>query len=500
MEFILEMKGIQKSFPGVKALKGIDFKMRPGEIHSLMGENGAGKSTLIKILTGVYQKDAGTILFNGQQVELRNTMDAQNLGISTVYQELNMIPHLSVGENIFVGRYPKKNHAIDWKTLFMDAQKLLDDMGLKINARAKLSNYGTAAQQMVSIARAISLNCKIIVLDEPTSSLDTDEVQMLFRLVKELKKKNIAILFISHRLDEVYEISDRITILKDGKYEGTYLTSELSQNELITKMVGREIEQKTKIDRKYKNSGEECIITLNQIVSRPKLKNISLHVKKGEIVGLAGLLGSGRTETAQVMFGYTVPDSGNIEVKGHRVSLRSPRDGVKNRMAFCTENRREEGIIPNMSVRNNILLSSLDKVSSYGFLDKSKGDEIVQKYIERFQIKTPSQNQKIKNLSGGNQQKVILARWLATNPDFIIFDEPTRGIDVGAKRDVENLIAEIADMGLAVLLISSEMSELSRNCDRIYVLRDGCVTGEISGAEICPDAITEAMSEGRNTK
>lgn len=497
MEYILEMTGIRKSFPGVKALKGIDFKMRPGEIHALMGENGAGKSTLIKILTGVYQKDEGTILFDGRQVEIRSTIDAQNMGISTVYQELNMIPHLSVGENIFVGRYPKKNNVIDWKTLYDSAQRLLDDMGLNINARAMLDNYGTAAQQMVSIARAISLNCKIIVLDEPTSSLDTDEVQVLFQLIRSLKKKKIAILFISHRLDEVYEISDRITVLKDGSYEGTYLTPELSQNELVAKMVGKELEQREKTVRQHSNSSEECVISLEQIVSRPKLKNISLRVKKGEIVGLAGLLGSGRTETAQVMFGYTVPDSGSIVVKGEKVSLKSPRDGLKHKMAFCTENRREEGIIPNMSVRDNILLSSLKTVSRRGFLDRAKGDEIVSRYIRQFQIKTPGPEQKIKNLSGGNQQKVILARWLATNPDFIIFDEPTRGIDVGAKRDVENLVAQIADMGLAVLLISSEMSELARNCDRVYVLRDGSVAGEVSGEEINPDTITGIMAEGK---
>lgn len=497
MEYILEMTGIRKSFPGVRALKGIDFKMRPGEIHALMGENGAGKSTLIKILTGVYQKDEGTILLDGRQVEIKSTIDAQNMGISTVYQELNMIPHLSVGENIYVGRYPKKNNVIDWNALYDNAQKLLDDMGLNINAKAMLDNYGTAAQQMVSIARAISLNCKIIVLDEPTSSLDTDEVQVLFQLIRSLQKKNIAILFISHRLDEVYEISDRITVLKDGMYEGTYLTSELSQSELVTKMVGRELDKRDKTVREHKNSSEECVISLEQIVSRPKLKNISLHVKKGEIVGLAGLLGSGRTETAQVMFGYTVPDAGNILLKGEKVSLRSPRDGLKHKMAFCTENRREEGIIPNMSVKDNILLSSLKTISSHGFLNRAKGDKIVQQYIERFQIKTPSPEQKIKNLSGGNQQKVILARWLATDPDFIIFDEPTRGIDVGAKRDVENLVAQIADMGIAVLLISSEMSELSRNCDRVYVLRDGNVAGEVSGEEINPDTITEIMAEGK---
>ncbi|MDO4321321.1 MAG: sugar ABC transporter ATP-binding protein [Lachnospiraceae bacterium] len=498
MEYILEMKDIQKSFPGVRALKGITFQLKPGEIHSLMGENGAGKSTLIKILTGVYKKDGGTILFDGREVEINSTIEAQNLGISTVYQELNMIPYLSVGENIFLGRYPKKGKAIDWKKLYEDAGKLLRDMGLNIKAEATLNSYGTAAQQMVSIARAISLNCKVIVLDEPTSSLDTDEVKMLFSIVRDLKKKNIAVIFISHRLDEVYEISDRITILKDGEYEGTYGASELSQNELITKMVGREIEQKQKIERSHKNSGSEMVIELDKIVSKPKLKNISINIKRGEIVGLAGLLGAGRTETAQVIFGYTTPDAGTIKVKGEKVTLKTPRDGLSHKMAFCTENRREEGIIPNMSVYDNIVLSSLKTISHHGFLNRAEGDRIVKEYIERFHIKTPGPKQKIKNLSGGNQQKVILARWLATNPDFIIFDEPTRGIDVGAKRDVENLVAEIADMGLGVLLISSEMSELARNCDRVYVLRDGVVVGEVSGEEIRQENITKIIAEGRH--
>ena len=285
--------------------------------------------------------------------------------------------------------------------------------------------------------------------------------------------------------------------MKDGHYEGTYLASELSQKELITKMIGRELEQSEKIERSYENSSDECIIELDQIISKPKLKDISLRIKKGEIVGLAGLLGAGRTETAQVIFGYTVPDAGTIKVKDASVILRTPRDGLQHKMAFCTENRREEGIIPNMSVRDNILLSSLASISRHGFLDRAKGEEIVNEYIERFHIKTPDAGQKIKNLSGGNQQKVILARWLATQPDFIIFDEPTRGIDVGAKKDVEILIAQIADMGLGVLLISSEMSELARNCDRVYVLRDGKIAGEIYGAEIRQENITKIIAEGK---
>lgn len=499
MEYILEMKGIQKSFPGVHALKGVDFRVRPGEIHSLMGENGAGKSTLIKILTGIYQRDEGTIVFDGKEVEIKSAIDAQNIGISTVYQELNMIPYLSVGENIYLGRYPYKNKRIDWNTLYKNAQALLNDMGLKINARETLNSYGTAAQQMISIARAISLNCKLIVLDEPTSSLDTGEVRMLFKLIRDLQKKDIAVIFISHRLDEVYELSDSITILKDGEYEGTYSVYELSQNELITKMVGREIVQEARNIREHTNDSEACVIELEHITMNPKLKDISIKVKRGEIVGLAGLLGAGRTESAQVIFGYSIPDAGTVRVKTVPVSLKTPRDGLRNKMAFVTENRREEGIIPNMSVRDNILLSNLANISKHGFLDRAQGDKIVKEYIERLGVKTPSPNQKIKNLSGGNQQKVILARWLATNPDFIIFDEPTRGIDVGAKRDVEELIAEVADMGLAILFISSEMAEIFRNCDRVYVLRDGRIAGELTGDEISQESITNTIAEGKKT-
>ena len=497
MDVILELKDIIKEYPGVKALNHMNLTVRTGEVHALMGENGAGKSTLIKVISGAVRPNGGKILYEGREYEAMTPTLSRKLGIGVVYQEFNLVNTMTVGENIFLGRYPKKGNMIDWKKLYKDAGELLQGMGLHIDAQAILNTYGTAAQQMISIARAISLNCKIIVLDEPTSSLDTDEVQMLFQLVKELKEKGIAVIFISHRLDEIYEISDRITVLKDGHYEGTYLASELSQKELITKMIGRELEQSEKIERSYENSSDECIIELDQIISKPKLKDISLRIKKGEIVGLAGLLGAGRTETAQVIFGYTVPDAGTIKVKDASVILRTPRDGLQHKMAFCTENRREEGIIPNMSVRDNILLSSLASISRHGFLDRAKGEEIVNEYIERFHIKTPDAGQKIKNLSGGNQQKVILARWLATQPDFIIFDEPTRGIDVGAKKDVEILIAQIADMGLGVLLISSEMSELARNCDRVYVLRDGKIAGEIYGAEIRQENITKIIAEGK---
>lgn len=496
---ILEMTGITKIFPGVVALDHVDFSVRAGEVHALMGENGAGKSTLMKILTGVYGKDAGKIVFDGNELNIHSTIEAQHAGISTVYQELNMITHLSLAENIFLERYPyKRGHIIDWEGMYRQAQALLDDMQLDIDARKPLSSYGTATQQMVSIARAISLNCKMIVLDEPTSSLDTAEVEMLFGLIRKLRTQGIAVIFISHRLDEIFQISDRITVLRDGRNAGTFDAGEITQQELITCMIGRNVSQGEKSDRGYDGAGRESIIELKNIFSSPKLKDISLNVRKGEIVGLAGLLGSGRTETAQVIFGYRRPDSGVELVNGTPTRLRTPKDGLTKKLAFCTENRREEGIIPNMSVRDNILISSMRQISRHGFVDKKAGDAVVDTYIQRFKIKTPSRSQKLKNLSGGNQQKVILARWLATRPDFIIFDEPTRGIDVGAKKEVEMLIRQIADDGIGVLFISSEMPEMIRNCDRVYVMRDGRIQGELAGEQISQENITSVIAQGKD--
>lgn len=492
------MTDIMKSFPGVLALNKVSFSMRPGEVHALMGENGAGKSTLIKILTGVYSKDSGKIVFDGKELNISSTIEAQQAGISTVYQELNMIGHMSVAENIYLGRYPRNSRGmIDWKKLFSDAQALLDGMNLKINAKRILSSYGTATQQMVSIARAISLNCKLIVLDEPTSSLDTAEVSMLFSFIKQLREKGIAVLFISHRLDEVFEICDRITVLRDGHNVATFNANEITQGELITYMIGHAVEQGERSNRNYNGDGKESVLRLEDIIANPRLKNVSLDIRKGEIVGLVGLLGSGRTETAQVIFGYTQPDGGIEYIHEKKANLHSPKDGLKNRLAFVTENRREEGIVPNMTIYDNILLSSLKQASKHGFLDRKHGQKVVDEYIRRFKIKTPSSQQKIKNLSGGNQQKVILARWLATNPDFIIFDEPTRGIDVGAKKEVEMLIREIADQGISVLFISSEMAETIRNCDRVYVMRDGYTLEELSGEDIEQEKITQIIAEGR---
>ena len=402
-DYILKMKEITKKFPGVKALDHVDFDIKAGEVHSLMGENGAGKSTLIKILTGVYKKDSGIILFNGKERNFSNTLEAQNAGISTVYQELNMIPFLSVAENIFLGRYPtKKSGIIDWEELFKDAREVLQGMELDIDEKRALDDYGVATRQIVAIARAISLQCKLIVLDEPTSSLDAKEVNILFRIIAELKVRGIAFIFITHRLNEVYRISDRITVLKDGHRVGTYLPKDLNYYDLIAKMVGHSsTEQRVESRKKHSLNGRAYIVEMSNIYCKPKLKNINLKIREGEIVGIAGLLGAGRTETAQVLFGYDCATSGQIKVYGSPVQLKSPKDGVAHHFAFCTENRREEGVIPNMSVRDNILISSMKQVCAHGFIDPKKENEIVSKYVEKLHIKTPNLEQNLKNLSGG---------------------------------------------------------------------------------------------------
>ena len=483
-EYTLAMKGIEKSFSGIKVLDKVDFYVKPGEVHSLMGENGAGKSTLIKILTGVHKHDGGDIVFDGSSVKFRNTLDAQKAGISTIYQELNMIPYLSVGENIFLGRYPRSKSGIDWTELYKKAQELLDEMGIRADAKRNLCSYGTAIQQMVMIARAIGLNCKLMVMDEPTSSLDNNEVTHLFELIKSLKNRGISIIFISHRLDEVYAISDRITILRDGVNVGTFLINELSQYELISKMIGRNLEKSIDKKRAYDKEKSEYIVELKDISRSPSLKNVNINIKQGEIVGLAGLLGSGRTETARVLFGYDQPENGEIHFAAEHVHFRSPRAAIAKGLAFCTENRREEGIVPHMSIKDNMTLSCLPQISKFGFIQNKKRTKVVEEYIKNLGIKTQGSMQEIRNLSGGNQQKVILARWLSTNPKVIILDEPTRGIDVGAKREVESLIRGLADKGISVLYISSEITELVNNCDRVFILRDGDVVGEVTGEDI----------------
>ncbi|MCX8130617.1 MAG: sugar ABC transporter ATP-binding protein [Clostridia bacterium] len=500
-EVLLEMRGICKSFPGVRALKGVGFRVRTGEVHALMGENGAGKSTLIKILTGIYTKDSGEIYFDGKAINPSTSLQAQQCGISTIYQELNLVPYLSVCENIFLGREPKKFGVIDWKAAEKQAEKILEDMGVKIDVKQPLNKYSTAIQQMVSIARAISINSKLVVMDEPTSSLDEKEVKVLFNVIRRLKQHNISVVFISHRLDEIFEICDNITILKDGDFVGEYSIKELTKIDLISKMIGRDASAIVKYKKDYSASRitDKVVCKAKNIYKGVRLSGIDLEIKEGEVVGLAGLLGSGRTELAKIIFGSDMHDQGEIEVCGKKVKFRLPKDAISMNFAFCSEDRKIEGIIPHMSVRENMTLATLPRLSRFGVVSRRKQDEIVEKYIKRLGIKTPHADQKIRNLSGGNQQKVLLARWLCMHPKLVILDEPTRGIDVGAKSEIERLIQEMSAEGISVLMISSELEELVRGCDRIAVIRDGRKVKELVAEEISEESIMEAIAKGRDT-
>lgn len=492
---LVEIKDVSKHFPGVKALDHVSLSIRRGEVHALSGENGAGKSTLIKILTGVYTYDEGSIVFDGSPVAFKSTNESQKAGIGSVYQELNMIPYLSVAENIYIGDYPMGKTGIEWKELYENAQNQLDSLNIDVDAKKQLNELSTAQQQMVSIVRAVSRDCKLIILDEPTSSFDTKEVKTLFSLVRQLKEKGVAFIFITHRMEEIYQICDRITVLKDGHFIGTYQAEDLNQYQLVKLMVGREITQQRKQTYFSPEKDQNYVVEVRNLAKKPKVKDVSFGISRGEIVGLAGLLGSGRTEVAEMLFGSEMPDAGEILYEGILQKNISPTKAVRAGLAFCTENRRLDGIVPNMSVKNNIVLACMKQISRLGFVISRKRLALVNRYIEELRIKTPTPEQRIRNLSGGNQQKALLARWMATNPKLIILDEPTRGIDVGAKQEVERLVQQIASQGIGVLLISSEIPELVRNCDRVIVLREGEQVGELAGAQISEEAIMQIIAQ-----
>lgn len=498
-EVLLEMKGIEKKFPGVHALKNVDFTVNQGEVRALMGENGAGKSTLIKVLTGIYEKDGGNIVFDGEEINPKTTLEAQHKGISTIYQELNLVPFQTVYENMFIGREPmKKGGMIDRREMIRRADEVLRDMGISIDVTEPLNMYSTAIQQMVAIARAITINAKLVIMDEPTSSLDTTEVRVLFDVVKKLVEKNISIIFISHRLDEIFEIADNVTILKDGQLVGEFGIAELDQLKLVSYMIGREAKDMERRKFEYTHQNSPQTAEMKGIKQGVRLNGIDIDIKQGEVLGLAGLLGSGRTELAKVLFGATLPDEGEIVFVNERQHFKQPKDSIVKGMGFCTEDRKVEGIIPHLSVKENMTIALLPQISKLGVVSKKKQSEIVEKYIDRLKIKTPTPNQIIRNLSGGNQQKVLLARWLCMNPKLIILDEPTRGIDVGAKAEIENLIQELSQSGISVLMISSEIAELERNCDRVAVIREGKKLAELTGADINQDKIMAIIAKGHH--
>lgn len=500
-EVLLDIKGLEKTFPGVRALKGVNLTVNKGEIHALMGENGAGKSTLIKVLTGIYQKNGGTICFDGEEINARTPIEANEKGISTIYQELNLVLFQTVYENLFLGREPRtKFGSIDRKAMISEAKRILEELGIEIDVTRPLKNYSTAIQQMVAIARAVSINAKLVIMDEPTSSLDTHEVQVLFRIIRQLKSKGISVIFISHKLDEIFEICNRLTVFKDGEYVGDYDIGELNQLKLISLMVGKDTVELERNKQGYEFANAKVIAEMKDIRQGMRLNGINIEIKQGEVVGLAGLLGSGRTELAQVLFGSGMPDNGEIFWWGEKAGIHSPADAIKKGMGFCTEDRKTEGIIPHLSVRENITIALLPKLNSFGFVKTKEQDEIVRSYIDRLKIKTPTPEQAICNLSGGNQQKVLLARWMCMNPKLMILDEPTRGIDVGAKAEIEQLIQEFSKSGISVLMISSEIAELERNCDRIIVMREGRVIGELAGDQISQDKVMETIARGSESE
>lgn len=500
---LLEMRGIYKSFIGVNALKGVDLVVREGEVHALQGENGAGKSVLIKILTGIYTKDAGTVHFDGEEVNFSLPSQAQEKGIYTIYQELNTVPELSVAENMFLGNeIRKKNRTIDWKATYRRAQEVLEDFGLDIDVRKPIGTLSTAMQQLVSIAAVVSRDAKLIIMDESTSSLDEKEVAMLMNIVRKLRDNNVAVIFITHRLNEVYEICEKATIIKDGELIGSYDIPELDRLSLISKMIGRDASSIMEYKKEYNKDTEssETICEFDQAFDKNKLKGINFQLKKGEVLGLAGLLGSGRTEIANAMFGINKVKDGQILINGKPCKLNTVKDAIALKLALCPEERKKDAIFPDMSIKDNMTMMILKDISKFGFINLKKQEQIAQDYVKLLKVKTPGTKQKIKYLSGGNQQKCIIARALSSSPEIVILDEPTRGIDVGAKIEIELLIQDIAKQGISVVMISSILEELSRDCDRVVVMREGKEVGELRGDDITEEKIIHRISEAYTEK
>ena len=497
---VLTMRGICMTFPGVKALDGVDFTLRKGEIHALMGENGAGKSTLIKCLTGINDFEAGEIHVDGVDgaIKNRSPMDAQEKGISTVFQEVNLCPNLSVAENLYIGREPMKNGHIDWKTMQKTATAILEALDIHIDVTMALENYSLAMQQMVAIARAVDTSAKILILDEPTSSLDDSEVEKLFQVMLRLKKHGVGIIFVTHFLEQVYAVCDRITVLRNGTLVGEYLTAELPRFKLVAAMMGKDFDDLASIKTDGESTmSDELFIDVKGLSHPGTIKPFDLQIHKGEVVGFTGLLGSGRTELARVIYGADKSATGTIKVDGKEVKINKPMDAMNLGMGLLPDDRKAEGIIGDLSVRENIILAMQAKRGIFHLIPRAKQNEIADEYIKLLQIKTASRETPIKQLSGGNQQKAILGRWLATDPSFLILDEPTRGIDVGTKTEIQKLVLKLAREGKSIIFISSEIEEMLRTCSRMVVLRDGAKVGELDG-ELTQERVMKTIAGGDN--
>ena len=491
----LEMRHISKSYPGVQAIKDVSLSVGEGEIHALLGENGAGKSTLMKILAGAEHRDGGEILIDGKPVSIESPQKAMELGVSIIYQEFNLVPYLSAGENIYLGREPRAALPgfVDFKTLYRDAQQVIDALGVRIDARTPVNQLSVAQQQMIEIGKATSKKARIIVMDEPSATLTDHELVALFGLMRQLKSQGVSIIYISHRLEEIFEVCDKATIMRDGTHIATMDVKDLTRDEIIRLMVGREL--KDAIPKVPAALGAPAL-TVKHLNRTGVLHDINFEVRQGEVLGIAGLVGAGRTETARVIFGADALDSGTIEVFGKPVTIRSPQDAIRHGIGLVTEDRKQQGLVLGMAVRENNTLANLGALSVAGFIKRNAEKREAEKYRQSLAIKTPTIEQTVQNLSGGNQQKVVLAKWLFTGSKILIFDEPTRGIDVGAKSEIYKLMNELAANGVAIIMISSELPEVLGMSDRILVMHEGRITGELSRADATQEKIMTLATGG----
>ncbi|MBQ7850250.1 MAG: sugar ABC transporter ATP-binding protein [Clostridia bacterium] len=495
-EVVLSMRGIGKSFPGVRALHNVDFTLRAGEIHALMGENGAGKSTLIKVLTGVYTKDAGAITVDGCEIAIRSPQDAQKAGISTVYQEITLCPNLTVAENMFIGR--ENGMLVDWRKRYQRAGEILESLGIPARPRQQLGSCSLAVQQMVAIARAVDMDCKVLILDEPTSSLDDKEVEILFSLMRDLKERGVGIIFVTHFLEQVYAVSDRITVLRNGELVGEYAVEELPQVELVAKMMGKELQGLSELQRDDGPDQADSVpvYEAQALAGTTGVAPFDFTIRAGEVNGFTGLLGSGRSESVRAIFGADRVSGGVVRMDGIPVRNRTPKQAMMHGIGYLPEDRKDDGIIADLSVRENIILALQVMRGFFRPMSAAQQESFADEYIQALEIKTASSDTPIKSLSGGNQQKVILARWLLTHPKYLILDEPTRGIDVGTKTEIQRLVRKLADEGMSVTFISSEIEEMLRTCSRLIVMRDRKIVGELRGTELTQDNVMRTIAGG----
>ena len=497
---VLEMRGICKYFPGVRALENVDFTLREGEIHALMGENGAGKSTLIKVLTGVYPKDGGDIRLAGKEAHIRSPQDAQNTGIATVYQEITLCPNLTVAENMYIGR--TKGPLTNWGKINKDAGKLLEDLKIPALPTQQLGSCSIAVQQMVAIARAVDMDCKVLILDEPTSSLDEQEVEKLFKLMRDLREKGVGIIFVTHFLEQVYEVCDRITVLRDGKLVGEYVIEDLPRVQLVSKMLGKDFDDmadiKSESDAEKIDYNSTPVYEAEGLTGTTGIKPFDFKIHKGEVNGFTGLLGSGRSECVRAIFGADRVVGGTVKIDGKTVKINKPLDAMKNGISYLPEDRKRDGIVGDLSVRENIILALQVMKGFFKPFSRARAEAFADEYIKLLNIKTASADTPVKSLSGGNQQKVILARWLLADPKYLLLDEPTRGIDIGTKVEIQKLVLKLASEGKSITFISSEIDEMIRTCSRLVVMRDGKVVGELKGAELNQNKIMATIAGGES--